>query len=568
MFGGFSGLTNEHLNHLNTEKVTNMSGFFTGRNLENIDFGWLNTCNVTDMSFLFSGCTGLTNEHLCHLNTEKVTNMSFMFGSVNFANLDLNWINTSNVTDMSHMFSGCTGLTNEHLSHFNTEKVLDMSNMFSNTKINEKTLDLHGFNTKNVTNMSSMFAKCEVETLDISSFNTENVTKMDGMFDMLTTSIIRNLTLGSNFNTLNIKNIWSAIFMDYQINELKAITFTGDLPKLNERTFTNLGTVSEPVELIVPDEYMANYAEKIDATGKFYGGFFNLVGYTPNNTDEFDPNGFVPAPNWGGKKLLSITRMKGNYQSRGEFKYDEEGRLAQYSYDDGSIAYNFSYTGNRMDINDNGRSFSYIISDGHMTSGRIGMEYEEDLIVKPEYDSEWRCQKTSRYNTNTNLCSVNEWNGDNLVSIINYENGSETFNVTFDYTSDPAPYFLQSLMISSDFGAPIALNNVGIALGICLYIGQLPPYLISSAKLVKKGRTTEYPYTYEKNVDGDITSFTMGDYTYILEWDEESSDIKIVGANEDSKKFFSLDGKSQNELQKGVNIVRMSNGQVRKIVMK
>ena len=568
MFNSCSSLTSLDLKNFDTSNVTNMAGMFGGcSSLTSLDLKNFDTSNVTNMAGMFGGCSSLTSLDLKNFDTSNVTNMAMMFGnsvlgSVNFENLDLSWINTSNVTNMSNMFGGCTGLTNEHLSHLNTEKVTDMSWMFCNTKINEKTLDLHVFNTKNVTNMSSMFNECEVETLDISSFNTENVIKMDAMFDFG----ISNIILGKDFNTNNIER--SLLFRVSHMYNLKAITFTGDLPKLYEKTFAYVGTMTEPVNLIVPDEYMANYAEKIDATGKFYGGFFNLVGYTQNNTDEFDPDGFVPAPNWGGKKLLSITRMKGNYQSRGEFKYDEEGRLAQYSYGDGSIAYNFSYTGNRMDINDNGRSFSYIISDGHMTSGRIGMEYGEDLIVKPEYDSEWRWQKVSRYNTNTNMYSVGEWNGDNLVSIINYENESENINVTFDYTSDPAPYFLQSLMINSDFGAPIALNNVGVALGICLYIGQMPPYLISSAKMVKKGRTTEYPYTYEKNADGDITSFTMGDYTYVLEWDKESSDIKIVGANEDSKKFFSLDGKSQNELQKGVNIVRMSNGQVRKIVMK
>ena len=48
-----------------------------------------------------------------------------------------------------------------------------------------------------------------------------------------------------------------------------------------------------------------------------------------------------------------------------------------------------------------------------------------------------------------------------------------------------------------------------------------------------------------------------------------ASGVKAVWANEDSKaQIFSLDGKPLNEPQKGVNIVRMSNGQVRKVVVK
>ena len=49
----------------------------------------------------------------------------------------------------------------------------------------------------------------------------------------------------------------------------------------------------------------------------------------------------------------------------------------------------------------------------------------------------------------------------------------------------------------------------------------------------------------------------------------EASGIKAVWVNEDGNaQIFSLDGKPLNELQKGVNVVRMSNGQVRKIVVK
>ena len=49
----------------------------------------------------------------------------------------------------------------------------------------------------------------------------------------------------------------------------------------------------------------------------------------------------------------------------------------------------------------------------------------------------------------------------------------------------------------------------------------------------------------------------------------EASSVKAVWANEDGNvQIFSLDGKPLNEPQKGVNIVRMSNGQVRKVVVK
>jgi hypothetical protein len=49
----------------------------------------------------------------------------------------------------------------------------------------------------------------------------------------------------------------------------------------------------------------------------------------------------------------------------------------------------------------------------------------------------------------------------------------------------------------------------------------------------------------------------------------EAAGIKAVWANEDGNvQIFSLDGKPLNESQKGVNIVRMNNGLVRKLVVK
>lgn len=276
--------------------------------------------------------------------------------------------------------------------------------------------------------------------------------------------------------------------------------------------------------------------------------------------------GGVPAPNWGGKKLLSMTRIKGNDASRAEFKYDEIGRLSQYSYDSG-IEYNFSYSGNQMNIDANSRSFSYIISDGRMASGIIGMESGEDLTVTPEYDSEWRWQKVDRYNSKMIMSAVGQWDGNLLTSITDSYNGKERSTATFSYTSEPAPFFIQTLMINSDFGKPIALNNVGIALGLCLYIGQLPPYLISSATITEGGSTKEYPYTYERNADGDITSFTMGDYTYLLEWDE-SSGVSTVATDTAKAHVFDLQGNRIETPRKGVNIIQSEDGKAKKIVVR
>ena len=106
--------------------------FYNYRALKQIEgLEYLNTQNVTDMGWMFSGCSGLTSLDLSHFNTQKVTDMSGMFSLCSgLTSLDLSHFNTQKVTDMSGMFSLCSGLNSLDVSNFNTQKVTDMSWMF------------------------------------------------------------------------------------------------------------------------------------------------------------------------------------------------------------------------------------------------------------------------------------------------------------------------------------------------------------------------------------------------------------------------------------------------------
>ena len=144
---------------------------------------YLNTENVTDMGYMFYGCSALTSLDVTHFNTAKVTNMSYMFSScVALTSLDVTKFNTANVTDMSGMFSGCKTLTSLDVSKFNTVNVTNMNYMFVRCS-RLTSLDVTNFNTEKVTNMRGMFFGCVALTsLDVTKFNTEKVTIMGGMF--------------------------------------------------------------------------------------------------------------------------------------------------------------------------------------------------------------------------------------------------------------------------------------------------------------------------------------------------------------------------------------------------
>ena len=163
----------------------------------------LNTEEVTDMSWMFMDCRGLTSLDVSHFNTQKVTNMEHMFNRCSgLTSLDVSSFNTENVTNMTCIFLGCSGLTSLDVSHFNTKKVTDMSCMFYECgKLTS--LDVSHFNTGNVTKMGFMFFNCSALTLlDLTNFNTAKVVDMGGM--LILCSALTTIYVSDKFVTTNV----------------------------------------------------------------------------------------------------------------------------------------------------------------------------------------------------------------------------------------------------------------------------------------------------------------------------------------------------------------------------
>ena len=206
MFSGCSALTNLDLSSFNTSKVTNMNGMFSGcEALTDLDVSYFDTANVKDMRFMFSNCKALTNLDVSNFNTANVTDMQYMFRRCNaLTSLDVSNFSTINVTNMEYMFFACRALTSLDVSKFKTAKVTSMDNMF-NSCIALTSLDVSHFKTANVTSMSSMFSGCRTLTsLDLSSFNTSKVTNMSSMFSDC--NALTNLDL-SSFNTPKVTDM-------------------------------------------------------------------------------------------------------------------------------------------------------------------------------------------------------------------------------------------------------------------------------------------------------------------------------------------------------------------------
>ena len=144
-------------------RPTTTSGwFYDMTNLQSITgMSYLNTSEVTNMSWMFYNCTKLTSLDVSHFNTSNVTDMNQMFCyCTGLTNLDLSNFNTSKVTDMGAMFRNCTRLTSLDVSHFNTSKVAYMTNMFDGCS-NLQTITVGSdWSTAAVTSSTNMFNNC------------------------------------------------------------------------------------------------------------------------------------------------------------------------------------------------------------------------------------------------------------------------------------------------------------------------------------------------------------------------------------------------------------------------
>ena len=160
----------------NARPTTTKGWFYDCTKLKTIN-GFENLCtvySVTDMSYMFYNCKGLT--------------------ALDFSNSNPLW-GVNKVTDMSYMFYGCSGLKELKLTRFN--------------------------NSNKVTTMRSMFSSCSaIEKLDVSSFNTAEVTNADYLFNYMPN--LRTLLVGSGFNFPKISSKASYAFSSVKKCEITA----------------------------------------------------------------------------------------------------------------------------------------------------------------------------------------------------------------------------------------------------------------------------------------------------------------------------------------------------------
>ncbi len=572
------------IEYLNTSQVTNMTSMFDlCENLTKLDVSHFDTRNVTNMCQMFSRCEKVTYLDVSKFNTSKVVNMMNMFGGcASLENIDVRGFDVSNVTNMSGMFTGCKKISTLDISKFDTRNVTSMSNMFSACE-SLKDLNVSSFNTSNVTDMSGMFSECRsltnldvsslntskvtsmkyifylcdnLTTLDISCFNTSNVTSMAEMFHYC--DKLETLILGKEFNTDKCNDQ----LFPYHLYNLQTISFTGDLPRLNENTFKTCGNSVYPVTLNVPSQYLENYALKTEPYGVnnivlFYGGYFKLAGYTVDTS--------MPEPNVGTKRLIAITRQReGNNLERTDMTYDEKGRIVNLVYSNGTRTKvgNYKYDNDVISIvYDNSFKHEYHFVNGKVSTAPMNLESEGVTGTRIfEYDASDQLRKftiVTDGSTNNKYAKI-EWDNGSPSNIsygsLNTSTNTEKemYNATFTQngmTAEPVTLALFGMC----FGKPTfdISDDIYESIAFYPYIGRLPQKLIGQTDYKQSGKISVYNYSYETDSSGNITKVTItceGKATvYTLEW-EGSSTTPVtppstdITASDTGKQDFGSDG--------------------------
>lgn len=187
-----------------SKSVENLNYFFSGNidenmiYLQNIDFYEFDTSLVTDMSYMFAGCSSLENLYLADFDTSNVVTMGNMFDgcrSLTYINFD-NWA-TPSLCYMANMFTNCNSLLDIDISNFDLSSVSNMAQMFyecySLTSIN-----MSNYGTPELFTVVEIFFGCDsLNILDLSNLDISHCDYYSNMFSNISNLIYINLY---NFN--------------------------------------------------------------------------------------------------------------------------------------------------------------------------------------------------------------------------------------------------------------------------------------------------------------------------------------------------------------------------------
>lgn len=533
MFRDCSSLTKLDLSSLNTSQVTSMVGMFDGcTSLADIEFGNFDTSAVTSMQFMFRGCSSLTELDLSSFNTSKVRNMQSMFDwCTGIANLDLQNFDTSNVTNMESMFCFCSSLTSLDLSNFSTENVTSMHMMFDGCS-NIEDINLSSFNTSNVTDMYGMFGHCKkLVSLDVSNFETSKVTTMYGMFSGCINLV--NIDL-SSFNTSNVTDMNSMFSYCSCLTEL-------DLSNFNTQNVTNMRSMfTDCTKLVVLDLSSFDTSN----VSSMFSMFGNCQSLETLILDYFDMQKVTNANYiFHIAKINKIIFKSIPYLKDGTFNNLQNTNFILDLTDASHI-----HVGENFYPTINTAKYTRTVSNKWGTivlpfNAEIGSHYDFYEGTNSTLDALYLRKLTTLEAGTPAILRVDEGTTKICVTATDVE-------ISTDLITTPAG----DLTLEGSFTSLDLTDTEG--------------YIISNNKFWNiqeiKGNSTVGIKPLRAYLAGSIPS---GAKVLNIGGSEESSIDAINAISKGNAVFYDINGRRINDLQRGINIVKLANGKKKKIVV-
>ena len=549
MFVKCKALTSLNLTSFNTEKVTDMQGMFKEcSNLTSLDLSNFNTEKVTDMRGMFWECSNLTSLNLTRLNTEKVTAMNGMFyGCTKLESLDLSKFNTAKVTNMNQMFYGCSALTSLDVSNFNTAEVKSMTYMFNNCST-LTSLNLSNFNTAKVTDMNSMFYNCnELTSLDLTSFNTAEVTNMSNMFGSC--YALTSLDL-SNFNTAKVTN------MSYMFKTCKALTSL-DLTSFNTAKVENMTEMFNNCTALTTIYANDNFVTgQVTNGGSMFKGCNNLKGAI-----EYDESNSKIDHTYANYKTGYFTKL---VAKNGDERYGIAGETAHLTVDNLTLADDKDFVAYEP-FAATVATYNRTMKTG-TTWGTLCLPFEVSLE-----NQNFRAFKLLSADNATNTIELEEITTSIAAGtpvIIKMTNGANELNFSVEnkeiakeaQTTATADnnYQLQGLYAKKVFVKDTD-DNCYIVKGNKL---MNPSKLLENTKVQEVNCKAFRAYMVDNN-----SSKPAGAKMFSIGFDETATAIDNLNTNADDKaEYYDLQGHRLNGPQKGINIVKRGNKTMKVII--
>ena len=190
--------------YLNGSKLKSLASTFDGAsNIEEINFGNLDTSKLISMKRMFYNCKKIKSLDLSKFKTQNVIIMGSVFGhceTLESLILSNNFV-TDNVNDTSYMFYSCSIIQNLDLSTFTNNKIKTMEYMFHLCYGLKNVIFSKNFKTDLVENMKGVFDGCNnLISLDLSNWNPKKVNTTHVMFQDC--EKLTSLKLPSSFDSL------------------------------------------------------------------------------------------------------------------------------------------------------------------------------------------------------------------------------------------------------------------------------------------------------------------------------------------------------------------------------